>query len=229
MRAYELMEKKQYKLFVDLDGVLADFEKGVLAVTGQSSKSLDLKTMWAKLADTTIKHGSPHHTMLDMMSRNEELTKDLRQHTKALRQLARLKLIDNNFSDITNQGQTVLADLDKGQNYVTGPNFYSNLDMMPDGNQLWGYVKKYNPTILTGIPRGNWAPPQKKAWVAKYLGSNVPVITGMARDKYTYAAKNHILIDDTQKNIDEWIRAQGIGILHINADNTIQQLKGLGL
>ena len=39
--------------------------------------------------------------------------------------------------------------------------------------------------------------------------------------------KGSVLIDDRQKNIDAWIEAGGIGILHTSAANTINQLKAL--
>ncbi len=38
------------KLFLDLDGVLADFDRGVHEVTGRRPKELPLKTMWAALS-----------------------------------------------------------------------------------------------------------------------------------------------------------------------------------
>ena len=38
------------KLFLDLDGVLADFDRGVRAVTGSRPEDLALTTMWASLA-----------------------------------------------------------------------------------------------------------------------------------------------------------------------------------
>jgi hypothetical protein len=36
-------------LFLDLDGVLADFDRGVHAVTGRRPEELPLKTMWGRL------------------------------------------------------------------------------------------------------------------------------------------------------------------------------------
>ena len=41
--------------------------------------------------------------------------------------------------------------------------------------------------------------------------------------------ENAILIDDFASNIKRWEAAGGIGILHKNANDTIQQLKKLGL
>jgi hypothetical protein len=37
----------------------------------------------------------------------------------------------------------------------------TNLPWMPDGRNLWDHIKEFEPVILTGIPRGNWASSQK--------------------------------------------------------------------
>ena len=49
------------------------------------------------------------------------------------------------------------------------------------------------------------------------------------REKKNFAGKNIILIDDHKKNIREWENAGGTGVLHINTNSTIKQLKGLGV
>ena len=40
----------QYKLFLDLDGVLVDFDAGVVRATGRPPHALDVRTMWSRLA-----------------------------------------------------------------------------------------------------------------------------------------------------------------------------------
>ena len=45
-----------------------------------------------------------------------------------------------------------------------------------------------------------------------------------APEKAKFAGKNHILIDDLEKNITAWEAAGGIGILHKNANDTINTL-----
>lgn len=107
--------------------------------------------------------------------------------------------------------------------------FYYNLDPMPDAFVLWDYIKDYEPTVLTGLPRGNWAPDQKRRWVRDNLGSYIPVITCQGSRKHEYASPGDILIDDRpQKAKDKWESVGGIFITHVSAENTINELKRLG-
>ncbi len=45
---------------------------------------------------------------------------------------------------------------------ATAPGFFEHLDLLPDATELFEAVRHTNPIILTGLPRGNWAEPQKR-------------------------------------------------------------------
>ena len=62
------------------------------------------------------------------------------------------------------------------------PDFYGTLPLMPDAQKLFDAVAHLRPTILTGLPLGTWAAPQKVAWAERHF-PGTPIITCMARDK----------------------------------------------
>ena len=160
----------RYQLFVDLDGVLADFDSGVRRVTGKEPAELEPRRMWPVLART--------------------------------------------------------------------PGFYDSLDWMPDGKELWEAVKGFSPVILTGLPMGRWAEPQKRAWCERELGAHVPVITGMSRKKAQLAAewmeennlgdRTPLLIDDRLKLQEAWEAEGGVFVLHLGTGSSLKELAGLG-
>ena len=62
----------------------------------------------------------------------------------------------------------------------------------------------------------------KKAWVEKYLGKDVPVNIVYREQKKDFARnKNCILIDDLEKNIEEWNSYGGTGILFDSAEDIL--------
>jgi hypothetical protein len=109
-----------------------------------------------------------------------------------------------------------------------GAKFWITLQWMPDGKQLWDYIKKYNPILLSAPSREESSKLGKRVWVKREL-PGVKLILKYAAQKQEYASPTSILIDDRQKNIDQWEAAGGIGILHTSTANTIEQLKQLGL
>jgi hypothetical protein len=109
-----------------------------------------------------------------------------------------------------------------------GAKFWITLKWMSDGKQLWSYIKKYNPILLSAPSREESSRLGKRVWVKREL-PDVKLILKSASQKQQYASPTSILIDDRQKNIDQWNTAGGIGILHTSAANTIKQLKQLGL
>ena len=104
------------------------------------------------------------------------------------------------------------------------PRFFLNLDWMPDGEELWNYVKQYNPTILTTPAQSmKYCKEDKKTWSTERLGKDVKVIFSYKKEEY--ATPTSILIDDRSKNIIPWKASGGIGIPHISAIDTIGKLK----
>ena len=109
-----------------------------------------------------------------------------------------------------------------------GKDFWANLEWMPDGKQLWDYIKQYNPELLTAPSREESSRIGKQEWVDKHL-PGTPIIFKQAKDKKDLAEPNAILIDDRKDNIAQWREAGGIGILHTSTSSTIKKLKQLGL
>lgn len=108
--------------------------------------------------------------------------------------------------------------------------FYLHIPPMPDFSLLWDYVSRYNPIILTGIPKSiPEAAANKKEWVRMLCGPDVPVITTESWMKCQHAMPGDILIDDWEKYRHRWENVGGVWITHYNAKMTILQLKEIGL
>jgi len=97
------------------------------------------------------------------------------------------------------------------------------LPMMPDAMELFEAVKHLEPTILTGLPLGNWAAPQKVKWAAEHF-PGTRIITTMARDKYKHMTGMDVLVDDRADHRDKWEGAGGTFIHHKNARDSLRQL-----
>jgi hypothetical protein len=109
-----------------------------------------------------------------------------------------------------------------------GVRFWVGMDWMSDGRQLWDYIKSYNPTLLSSPSRSDHSRLGKRIWRKRNLPST-KLVLAQAIKKQNYANPNSILIDDRASNIDQWIKAGGIGILHTDTASTINKLKELGL
>ena len=144
----------------------------------------------------------------------------------------------------------VLADFDRGATQLLGmpprayekrrgiaafwrelarhPDFYGTLPMMPDAMRLFHAVRHLDPIILTGLPRGKWAAPQKVRWAAEHF-PGVRILTVMAVDKRNHAQEGDILVDDQMKHAHLLEGAGGIFVHHQSAESTIGKLKALGV
>ena len=103
-----------------------------------------------------------------------------------------------------------------------------------DGRQLWNFIKKYQPHILSAysIEDPNCIPGKRK-WLKSNLGytQNFMINIVRRREKKNFAMNKRqpaILIDDYPKNVQQFKSAGGIGILHSNTQTTISQLRKIG-
>lgn len=141
----------------------------------------------------------------------------------------------------------VLADFLKGTKLILGNDFndtqwhkipinlYSILPKMKDADKLWNFINKYNLEILTAIPslkRGNihfYAGNDKINWMkTKFNFPKHKINIVSSAEKKNFANQFSILIDDSKKNIEEFVKNGGIGIHHLSAQKTIIELKKLG-
>lgn len=156
---------EKYIIYCDVDGVLANFDKGFKELTGYLPKDYEVKfgidEFWKAIPEDTTK-------------------------------------------------------------------FWAELEWMEDGKQLWDYIKKYNPMLLSAPSRAETSKLGKKEWVAKEL-PGVKLILKGAKYKHEYAKPHSILIDDRKDNIERWKNAGGIGIYHTSTQDTINQLNQIGL
>jgi hypothetical protein len=107
------------------------------------------------------------------------------------------------------------------------PDFFGDLPLMIDARELYEAVRHKDPVILTGMPRGNWAEPQKRRWAARHF-PGVPVITTMAALKHEHRHPGDVLVDDRDNYRHLWEREGGVFVHHKDAKSSIEALRGLG-
>ena len=154
-----MAKAKRPRLFLDADGVLADFDRGACELLGLKPKAFIAKhgrgAFWGRLAKAR--------------------------------------------------------------------NFYGSLPEMPDARVLFDGVKHLKPTILTGLPIGKWAAPQKVEWAAEHF-PGVPIITCMARDKHMHMQAGDVLVVEREKLREAFEQGGVVFVHHRNAADSLRQL-----
>lgn len=127
-----------------------------------------------------------------------------------------------------------------------GLKWWSHMEWMGDGKELWDHVLQYDPCILSSPSRSSDSVNGKAIWCRRELGltQNKPTVSpkqhkdpehnrwdvdtkmiiNTQKDLFAKRFENSILVDDTKKKINGWRAAGGIGILHKNTKDTIKQL-----
>jgi hypothetical protein len=124
----------------------------------------------------------------------------------------------------------VLADFDAGAEAVLGlkprafeqrhniGKMWARLSSAPD---FYGTLPEM--AGARGLPRGNWAAPQKVRWAAEHF-PGTRIITCMARDKRDHAKEGDVLVDDTLKHRHLWEEAGSIFVHHRTVPETLEEL-----
>ena len=153
---------REPRLFLDADGVLADFDEGVRRLLGENPHDYQRKngrgSLWKRLA--------------------------------------------------------------------AADNFYAKLPEMSDARILFEAVKHLRPAILTGLPIGKWAAPQKIKWAAEHF-PGVEIITCMARDKPKHMHQGDVLVDDRDNHREAFEAAGMVFVHHNNANDSLKQLAAI--
>ena len=113
--------------------------------------------------------------------------------------------------------------------------FYDKLELMPGAKEMFDQVySKYNDRceILSAIPKPHrgvvHARDDKVRWAKRILSPDVKTNIVFRADKISFCGgKEYVLIDDYQKNIDEWEEHGGTGILYKDAEQTLKRLEEL--
>ncbi len=116
-----------------------------------------------------------------------------------------------------------------------GITFWSEMPWKIDGRELIHYLLNYKTTILSAHPnpkRGILTDFSKKGkikWLSREISGDFArqAIICRRSDKTSYANPTSILVDDNEENILNWQNAGGIGILHTDAERSIERLQNI--
>jgi hypothetical protein len=114
------------------------------------------------------------------------------------------------------------------------PNIYLDGQAMPGIKEVFYYAGSLGENYaLTAVPR-RWPWPNvtrhKRTWMWSNFGMPLERIRfgPYAEDKqYHVLYSDDVLIDDRIRNIEQWRARGGIGIHHINPEETLNQIKRL--
>lgn len=108
--------------------------------------------------------------------------------------------------------------------HKNSPNFYATMPWMKDGKVLYNFIKEF-PTEILSHATDPECKQGKETWLSDHDITLKQNLVQEREDKAKFATTNSILIDDREDNVNEFVNAGGVGILHKDATDTINKLK----
>ena len=140
---------------------------------------------------------------------------------------------DEQFKELTGQypkdyESTHTPDEFWGEIDGAGVGFWRGMKWMPGGEELYNRASQFDHVLLSSPSRSEVSKIGKRLW-RRDKTPNTKLILARSYNKKNYAAPNHILIDDREDNIQQWVSAGGIGILYKSPEQVNAELDKLGL
>lgn len=93
-----------------------------------------------------------------------------------------------------------------------GLEFWTGMDWMPQGQELWNFIAPYRPKILSSPSEHDSSRLGKRLWVKDHTVPTPEVLFRFGDAKADFSNKNSILIDDKPSNLAAWKSKGGIAI-----------------
>ena len=201
---------EQYQLFSDMDGVLVNFEGGVLEYMNQRLQELK---------------DQPDHP-------------DYKLARSAAKELGGWDVVINKWHIARSDQEGSLKRNYRTRDLMyrlveDDAELWANLGWERGGKELWDYIKDIPGLEILSAPMAEGSKVGKRIWVERELGVPVEKVN-LADSKKSYGVHNGkqgLLIDDRDKYVNEFREGGGIAIKH-DPDNvaaTIKELKKLGV
>lgn len=223
-----------YKIYVDMDGVVANHTKAVLKKLTSNKKNLHLENRF-RLAKIAL-YNKHERLLMDFNHRSDIHLVDEFDHAYHF------------HSHITGQGHVsqeiitfkLVHEEQKKFRWETlnGKGFFKKLEVLDGAYELLDCVSSIDPTFtFLTCPAGHEyntkerdCRREKIAWAVKHFGKRYTFnfIADKKKENYATPVNNReikILIDDRYRFLKPWKDCGGVPILHTSVESTCKQLR----
>ena len=204
------------KIFLDMDGCLCNFDKQYHSIAKDD-------VLWDRVMNSK---GLISKNKMENLGIGKD---DFDKTANEIRQEA-LNSGENIYPIIKNQFKTKLMCNPAWKLIVfAGEEFWSTMEWQPGGNELVEFVKTLNvPIEILTAGSGDSASNGKQKWLANNeLGDYKFNITNIGKEKHIFADDGYLLIDDLSENIELFVEAGGLGVIHKETSQTINEINKL--